>query len=182
MEAAVAKSLQAALDECRTGLYVVNVGLVDVHAPPEVHWAFRDVASAAEDKAKVINEADEYRERVVPEAQAKHETQALAAQASAVEAVRQAEGRGAAFVARLSAYRENPAVTRTRLYLESMDTVLPALSKYVALSEAVDRAIDLWWVRQSGGPAAGSGPNGDWLRGQAGELGGPRGGRDGGSP
>jgi hypothetical protein len=147
VEDAVRQSLQAMLDECRVGVHVVQVCLVAVHAPPEVHWAFRDVASAAEDQMRTINQAYEYAERVVPEAEGGASQRVASARGKAVEIVQHAWGRTAAFADRLAAYREGPAVTRLRLYFERLDRVLPGLKKYICLSEALGRQVDLWFVK-----------------------------------
>ncbi|MBN2563338.1 MAG: SO_0444 family Cu/Zn efflux transporter [Phycisphaerae bacterium] len=148
VEDAVRGSLQASLDECDAGIGIVHVGLISVHAPEEVHWAFRDLASASEDRMKKINEAEEYKERVVPEAEGGRRKRVLAAEGTATQLVRHAIGESSAFMARLTAYRErNPAVTRLRLYFESMDAVLPSLKKYVCLSKAVSEGIDLWLIK-----------------------------------
>lgn len=148
VETAVRGSLQVLLDQSRLGVEVVHVGLHDVHAPAEVHWAFRDVASAAEDQMRMVNEASEYQERVVPQAEAGREKRLLAAHGAAVAIVQRARGRSAAFAARLEAYRDSPAVTASRLYLETLDAALPGLKKYVFLSLVVDQGVNLWWMDQ----------------------------------
>ena len=149
VEVSVRESLQEALDHCEVGVHIVHVGLIDVHAPQDVHWAFRDVASASEDKMKKINEAYEYQERAVPEAEGRRRKRVLAAEGKAKEAVQHALGESVSFKARLAAYRNSPAVTRLRLYFESMDAVLPRMKMYVCLSKAITDGIDLWLIKEN---------------------------------
>ncbi len=146
VEVDVEQRLQASLDTCDAGIVVVKVGLIDVHAPAEVHTAFRDVASASEDKMKTINVAEEFRERAVLEAEGMFRKQILAAESKARELVDYAMGLGTAFKQRREAYRSNPRITKLRLRLEAMDVVLPGLKKYVCLSSAISNGIDLWLV------------------------------------
>ena len=139
--------LQPALDRCDAGIRVVNVSLLDVHAPPEVHWAFRDVASAAEDKETAINRAGEYSERVVRQAEGDAAKQVLTAEGHATQIVQQSEGQAVAFTEQLRAYQASPAVTKLRLYFESMDAVLGPLRKYVKLSQDAGTRLDLWFLK-----------------------------------
>lgn len=165
VERAVREALAAALDQCGAGVEVVRACLVSVHAPQEVHWAFRDVASAGEDKMRTTNQAHEYAERIVPEAEGNLVRQVQAAQGKSVEIVERAQGQAVGFAARLAAYRESAAIMRLRLYLERMDAVLPALKKYVCLSKAAGQDIDLWLLKgvnpglpQAPWPQIGDGP------------------------
>lgn len=146
----VHRELQATLDRCQSGVQVLYVGLDHVHAPEEVHWAFRDVASAGEEKMTTINEALEYEGRIVPQAEGERQRRLLAADAKAVELTRQAEGDATAFSAQRKAYRDAPAITRLRLYLEAVDATLPSLRKYVSTSPAIDRLVDLWLIGDNG--------------------------------
>ena len=89
--------MQPALDAWGSGIRVVDFRLVSVHAPTPVHWAFRDVAGAAEDAANYVNQAREYAERIVREAQGDSARGVLLAQGQAVERVQTAEGEASAF-------------------------------------------------------------------------------------
>ena len=133
VEQEVAANLQRLLDRCSTGVSIVNVHLQDVHAPPAVHPEFRDVASAVEDKARSKNEAQEAEERIVRRARGDAAHRLADAQAKATSIVEVAQGEAGAFTDQLAAYRLNPAVTRLRLYFESVDWWMPVLTKYVNL-------------------------------------------------
>ncbi|MCK4659866.1 MAG: SO_0444 family Cu/Zn efflux transporter [Phycisphaerae bacterium] len=142
--------LQPALDRCNAGIRVLDVSLVDVHAPSEVHWAFRDVASAAEDKMKTINIAHEYQEQVVRQARGKAAERVLVAEGGAVDRVQRAKGEGAAFSEQWAAYLDGRVVTRLRLYFESMDVVLSKLTKYINGTKRSARGLDLWIIKGEG--------------------------------
>ncbi len=151
VETRVADRLQALLTTWRAGVRIASVHLKDVHAPPEVHAAFRDVASAAEDKQRAMNIAYEYDERIVHEARGDVARQLASARAQAARLVDLAAGESNAFADRLAAYRVGPAITRLRLYFESVDAWLPRVTKYVNLAEGRGAELEIW---QTNGQAA----------------------------
>lgn len=167
VEWAVGADLQSVLDHCGAGLAVIGVRLIEVHAPGEVLWAFRDVASAGEDKMRTVNQAYEYAERVLPRAIGESGRQVAVARGAAMETVAHARGLTAAFSDRLAAYRQNPRVTRLRMNLEQADAVLPRLKKYVCLSEALCGGIELWLLKSGvnlSGPPIPAAPEGEPAR------------------
>jgi len=144
--------LQPLLDRCRSGVEIVALRLLDVHAPPEIHYAFRDVASAMEDKMTRINQSYEYDEATQRWAEGEAARLVLAATGQATERVCDAKATATAFAARRAAYAEHAEVTRTRMWLETLERVLPTLRKYVNLTAA---KLDLWMVNSQGaGPTA----------------------------
>jgi HflK protein len=147
VESAVRTQLQSVLNGCAAGITVARVCLLDVHPPGVVLWAFRDVASAGEDKMRTVNQAYEYTERVLPQADGESCRLKAAARGRAVESAERAKGKAGAFSARLAAFQESPRVTRLRLHLEGVDLVLPRLKKYVCLSDALCDGIELWLLK-----------------------------------
>jgi len=123
--------LQEILDKYETGVQVVAVQLQDVSPPKQVIDAFKDVASAKEDKNRMINEAEGYRNDVIPKARG--EAQAMIREAEGFREARiaRAEGDVAKFKAILKEYSKAKDVTRERLYLEAMEEILPGLEKYI---------------------------------------------------
>jgi HflK protein len=127
-----AKSLlQARLDEYDSGLRVVAVQLQDAHPSVEVVDAFRNVSSAFEEKSKLINEAESYRNEQL--ALARGEALARLAEAAGYTANRanRAEGDAERFKQALEAFRRSPNVTETRLYLETIEQVLAGKKKMI---------------------------------------------------
>lgn len=126
--------LQHILDSYECGVTINQVQLQDVLPPDEVAEAFREVASAKEDKARLINEAQGYANENVPKARGQAAQMVLEAEAFAAERVKRSQGEAENFLAVMKAYKKAPDVTRKRMLLETMEEVLPGLNKYVIQS------------------------------------------------
>ena len=121
--------LQSLLDSYETGLHIVNVQLQDVQPPTEgqVQDAFKDVISAREDRERFINEAEAVRADIVPRARGQAARIVEAAEAFKAERIAQSTGQATRFELRLQEYRQAQEATKIRLYLETMEDVLPDL-------------------------------------------------------
>ena len=121
--------IQEILDRYRTGLHVMSVNMQNAQPPTQVQDAFLDAIKAREDQERIINEARAYQADVVPKARG--EANAILAEAEAyrqrVEAI--ALGDASRFDQVLQAYRTAPEITRDRLYLEAVESVLASTSK-----------------------------------------------------
>ena len=121
--------IQDILDRYKTGLHVMSVNMQNAQPPAQVQDAFLDAIKAREDQERIINEAKAYQADVVPKARG--EANAILAEAEAyrqrVEAI--ALGDASRFEQVLHAYRTAPEVTRDRLYLEAVESVLASTSK-----------------------------------------------------
>jgi membrane protease subunit HflK len=127
--------LQAILDTYKAGILILAVQLQDVHPPEPVVDAFKDVASAKEDKNRLVNEAEGYRNSVLPKARGQAEKALREAEGYREERIKRAEGDAQRFSAVLQEYRKAKQVTWDRLYIEAMEEVLPGLKKYVMNTE-----------------------------------------------
>ena len=123
--------LQGLLDYYSTGINVREVKLLNVFAPEQVKDAFDDVVRAREDKARIINLADAYKESVLPQARGEAARVTEAAEAYKQERVALAEGQAERFKAVLLEYEKAPKITRQRLYLEAMEKILPGVKMYI---------------------------------------------------
>ena len=105
--------------------------LQEVQPPEEVSQAFDDVVAASQDANRAVNEAEGYRNEVLPEARG--QAAEIVASASGYRDAKIAESSGEAerFLALEREYRKAPGVTRKRLYLETMEAVLPSVEKVV---------------------------------------------------
>jgi membrane protease subunit HflK len=123
--------LQDIVDTYAMGIEVMQIELQQVQPPEEVRAAFDDVVAAAQDANLAINQAKGYENEVLPRARA--EAIELTESAIGYRDSKIAESRGEAerFSALLAAYREAPEVTRKRLYLETMEAVLPGVEKII---------------------------------------------------
>ena len=123
--------LQKILNKYGLGVTVVAVQLQDVHPPQEVIEAFKDVASAKEDKERFINEAEAYRNDVIPKAKgeaAKIINQALAYKQAVIN---KAIGDTKRFELILKKYEMAKDVTKKRLYIETMEKILKNSEKVI---------------------------------------------------
>lgn len=119
-----AELLQSVLDSYGAGLRVDYVKLQDVYPPEPVIDAFRDVASAREDRERLKNEAEAYENDILPKARGEAKQRINQAGAYRETKIKTAQGDSARFLALLKEYERAKEVTRRRLYLEAMGKVL----------------------------------------------------------
>jgi len=135
--------MQNILDSYGSGIRVVAVQLQDVHPPKEVVDAFKDVASAREDKSRYINEAEAYRNDLMPKARGQAAAMVNQAEAYKEREIRRSTGEAARFLAVLKEYNKAKDITRKRLYLETMEMIFsnPDLEKIVLSDKALAKAV-----------------------------------------
>jgi len=122
---------------------VVAVQLQDVHPPKAVVDAFKDVASAREDKIRFINEAEAYANDIVPKARGRSAAILNEAEAYREQVSRRAKGGADRFSALRTEYDKAKDVTRERLYIEGMEALLanPDLEKIIMSEEAAKQVV-----------------------------------------
>jgi len=125
------EQIQTLLDKYQAGIQVVAVLLQDVDPPKQVAASFKDVVSAREDKERMINEAQGYANAVIPEARGKAAQILRQAEAYREEKIKRAEGDAKRFLTQYAEYKKAPIITRKRMYLETMEEILPEIEKYV---------------------------------------------------
>ena len=123
--------LQRLLDEYETGLRVIGVKLQNVLAPEQVKDAFDDVVRAKEDKERIINLADAYEEGILPVARGDAQRILQEAEGFKAQRVNIATGKAERFKSMLAEYKDAKEITRQRLFLETMEEVLPDITKYI---------------------------------------------------
>lgn len=128
----IQQKLQEILDLYNAGVMIVAVQLQDVHPPEEVVDAFKDVASALEDKNKYINQAQGYQNDVIPRTRGRAEQLIRQAESYREQRILHAQGEAGRFESVLAEYRLAPQVTETRLYLETMERIMLRVKKYIA--------------------------------------------------
>lgn len=123
--------MQEILDGYKSGIHIIMVQLQQVSPPPEVVHAFKDVASAREDRERAINEAQGYANDILPKA--KGEAAKLVQEADGYKASKVARAKGDAerFNAMLVEYEKAKDITRSRLYIETMEEVLSGADKVI---------------------------------------------------
>lgn len=125
--------LQNILDSYHSGIQILTVQMQDVQPPVEVRDAFKDVASAREDKERLMNEAQAYRSDILPKAQGTAAAKVNQAEAYKETRILNAEGEASRFLAILAEYNKAKDVTKKRLLLETMEQLLaqPNIDKVV---------------------------------------------------
>jgi membrane protease subunit HflK len=123
--------LQQLLDTYQAGLMVTEVKLQVVDPPEQVKDAFHEVVRAREDRERLINEARGYQEDVMPKARGQAEQVLRVAEAYKVQRQSRAQGDAAKFLSILEEYAKARDVTEQRLYIETLQRVLPKAQKIV---------------------------------------------------
>ncbi len=120
---------QSILDQYGTGLQLTNVNLQDAQPPEEVQDAFADAIKAREDEQRLKNEAEAYANEFIPKARGQAARRLQEAAAYKDQVIAKAEGEASRFEQLLTQYQKAPVVTRERLYLETMESILARTSK-----------------------------------------------------
>ena len=142
--------VQSILDKYESGILVVAVQLQDVSPPKEVIASFKDVASAKEDKNRMINQAEGYRNDIIPKARGEAQAKIREAEGYKKARIARSEGDVAKFSAVLKEYRKAKGVTETRMYLETVEEILPNREKIIVPDSENGNLINLLNLRAKG--------------------------------
>lgn len=123
--------IQNILTSYDMGILVLAVQLQDVHPPKEVIDAFKDVVSAKEDRERLINEAQGYQNSIIPETRGEAAQIIRMAEAYKEEKINKAKGDASKFEQILLEYNKAKDITRKRLYIETMEEILPGIDKFI---------------------------------------------------
>jgi len=143
IEEEIEKTLQGFLDRYGFGIEVTRVAIIVIQPPIEVVPAFRSVASASEDKERYIREAESYFNRIVPRARADASRALEEARAYRIVKVNRAKGEAKRFLDQLDQYSAARDISMTRIYLETMEKVLPGINKFILPPGASKDILDL---------------------------------------
>jgi len=123
--------MQKTLDAYGAGVTVTNVNMQKADPPSEVIDAYRDVQAARADQERMRNEAEAYANKVIPEARGRAARIVQDAEAYRQQVIAEASGQSKRFLSVLAEYRSAPDVTRRRMYLETMSSILAPLNKVI---------------------------------------------------
>ena len=121
--------IQEILDRYGSGLNVTSVNMQNAQPPAEVQEAFFDAIKAREDQERIINEANAYKADIVPKARGEAQAIVERAEAYRQRVIAHAEGETSRFLQVLTEYRRAPEITRERLYIEAVESVMANSSK-----------------------------------------------------
>ena len=159
LAADLVKSVQAQLDRLKAGIVVANVNVQNVQVPDSVQAAFNDAVKAGADRDRFKNEGQAYASDVVPKARGTASRLMEEAEGYRARVIAQAEGDAQRFRSVLAEYQKAPAVTRDRLYLETMQQVYSNVTKLMVDSRSGSNLLYLPLDRLlQGGAPAGSAP------------------------
>ena len=149
IEDTTALLLQQTMNSYKGGIKIENVKLQDVHPPDAVKEAFKDVVSAREDREKMINDAEGYRNNLVPKARGEAAQLVNSAKAYAKEKVLVAIGESERFNLVYEEYKKAKDITRERILLETMASILPKVNKVIADKELGGNVLPFLPIGQS---------------------------------
>ena len=152
VESETREELQKILDLYETGIQVNTVALQTTRPPDQVRAAFDDVVNARVDRESRINEARAFEQDRIPRAEGDAAQVVQAAEAFKAERIARATGEVNRFRSVLNEYLSAPDVTRQRLYLEAMETILPDLTKFVLAEDSSGNLLQFLPLTREGTP------------------------------
>jgi modulator of FtsH protease HflK len=138
---------QEVLDKYDLGIRVVTVKLQDVNPPDTVKPSFNEVNAAKQEQEKAINMAEEAYNKVIPEARGKADETVSEAEGYASAIVNRARGDAQRFLLTLKEYRQAPEVTRTRIYLETMEVLFKRFKELTIIDDKVKGVLPVFQQR-----------------------------------
>jgi membrane protease subunit HflK len=144
----VLQELQDLCDQYETGIKVEQVVLQDVNPPDPVKPSFNEVNEAQQEKERMINQAQSEYNKIIPRARGEAQQTIRQAEGYALDRLNRARGDSARFVAVYESYRMAPEVTRKRIYLETMNDILPRVSQKVVIDDDLRSILPLLNLNQ----------------------------------
>jgi len=148
--------LQNYVDRYGTGLQISKVNIENAQAPREVQAAFDDVIKAREDEERAKNEAETYRNGIIPEARGYAQRLLEEANAYKSQVIAEAEGDASRFTKLYVEYKKAPEVTRERLYIDALQQVMSSSSKVLVDVEGGNNMLYLPLDKLAGKAGGGS--------------------------
>ena len=142
---------QETLDRYQSGVQISSVNIMNITLDPSVAQAFQDVADAMADREKTQNEARAYANDQIPRARGEANQTVSNAQNYKQQRIAEAIGNTTRFLALLKEYEKAPDVTRSRIYLDSMEKILPKVKLYIIDSQNGSVPINLRVTTPGGG-------------------------------
>ncbi|HPR17275.1 MAG TPA: FtsH protease activity modulator HflK [Candidatus Cloacimonadota bacterium] len=142
--------LQQNLDDYGSGIEIYTINLQNVNPPDPVKPAFNDVNSAKQEKERIVNEAWQNYNQIIPEAKGKAKRTIEEAEGYAIDRVNRANGDAERFVQIYNQYKNAKSVTKKRLYLETMQKILPKLDKVYIVDDDLKGLLPLLDLQKGG--------------------------------
>lgn len=136
-------------DKYEIGVSIDQVQLKNINPPRPVQESFNEVNQAQQEKERLINEARRDYNRVIPLAEGEKDQQIREAEGYALKRVNEAQGDAARFDAVFREYLKAPEVTRRRIYIETMQEVLPAIESKIIVDDAAQQILPLMHLNKN---------------------------------
>lgn len=143
------QEIQEAMNEYDNGIRVITVQLQDVVPPQRVQPAFNQVNEARQELERMVNDATRQLNEAIPKAEGSAKRTIAEAEGYATERVNRARGEAARFNSVLAEYKRVPEVTRARLYLETLNQVLPKIGSVVVVQDGQVPPVPLLNLRDA---------------------------------
>lgn len=147
----VEQKLQELCDQYELGIKVEQVVLQDVTVPDPVKPSFNEVNQAQQERERLINEAQSEYNKVIPRARGEAQQTIQQAEGYALDRVNRAQGDAQRFEEVFAAYQAAPEVTRRRLYLETMEEILPKSGDKYILDDSLENVLPFLDLKRKGG-------------------------------
>ena len=147
--------IQQILDQYDAGIRISTVEMQDVVPPPAVQPAFNEVNEARQERERMINEAQKRVNQEIPNAEGAALRTVAEAEGYATERVNRADGESTRFSAVLREYKQAPTVTRSRLYLETLNDILPNIGQILVVQDGQVGPLPLLDVNRQAARAIG---------------------------
>jgi len=158
IEVKALERLQGIVSGLQMGVHIDQVQLGNVNPPAQVKDSFDEVNRAQQEKESMINEANGEYNRAVPRARGEAEQRISEAEGYATKRVNEAEGDATRFTALLTEYQKAPAVTKQRIYLETLGEILPTIPGKVIVDDKVPQFLPLMQLQQKASNPAPAAP------------------------
>lgn len=132
------------LQDLDVGIKLLQLNISNLHAPGNVHFYFRDVASSMEDKERVIHAAYKYALDTVIRSRGEGSQIINEAESYKMDVVSRSDGEATAFLEKYKAYSIDPGITRFRMYLEAIEESLKDVNAIFMLKFRFPKAAELW--------------------------------------
>lgn len=136
--------MQEVLDKYDMGIRIVSVRLQDVNPPDRVKPSFNEVNAAKQEQERVINQAEEAYNKLIPEARGKADQTISEAEGTAEQIVNRALGDVERFESLLVEYRRAPAITKKRIYLETMESIYSSFENLTLIDPSVKGVLPIY--------------------------------------
>ena len=139
LEFQLTREINAKIEALKTGIAISFLEIKEISPPTKVQDEFDKLINAKVHKKKIINQAQGYRNRVVPEARMTADKIVQEAMAYKQEKILRAQGESQNFISRLKGYRQNPSINRRKIYLEFIKVLYPGLKQIRVVDAGKDR-------------------------------------------